>query len=169
MEEHDVKLIQSLKAFNKEMESITDKMNCIKEQLAEILNQDAALEKKKQDLYKTFNETVFKGDEPKREKVHEFYSKKMKNKRTKMKQDEEGDDEDQSQDSEEMASESGDEDDEEKNLIALIEQNPEEKALITEIVTIEDNLETNKKMVNDFKKQEAQFKVKMQEVAQQKA
>ena len=85
MEDHDVKLIQSLKAFNKEMESITEKMNCIKEQLAEILNQDAALEKKKQDLYKTFNETVFKGDEPKREKVHEFYSKKMKNKRTKLK------------------------------------------------------------------------------------
>ena len=31
MEDHDVKLIQSLKAFNKEMEAITEKMNCIKE------------------------------------------------------------------------------------------------------------------------------------------
>lgn len=31
MEDHDTKLIQSLKTFNKEMEGITEKMNCIKE------------------------------------------------------------------------------------------------------------------------------------------
>ena len=36
---------------------------------------------------------MFKGDDAKREKVHEFYSKKMKNKRTKMKAEEDGDDE----------------------------------------------------------------------------
>lgn len=169
MEDHDNKLISNLQNNRKDKDELDEQQQTIVDKLGELNLTDINLDKQKQESYKSFKELVYPDDDIKREKVHEFYTKRFKKHKAKMKPDDgegDGDNEEDNEDEEnwDNSEDEEDENDVDKPDIGAIENDPKVKEVITNIVDLEDKLDMNKKTKTELEKQKTQVLHKLQEI-----